>query len=92
MCQSQNINHNRSFLHRSFPSTIPAILYEENKSGIHTSENGNDKGRTKHMDVGYHFIRDLIKSEVIKINFMPTESMISNILTKPVDKKPFRRL
>ena len=57
-----------------FPTT-PTILYEDNKSASHISENENDKGRTKHMDVRYHLIRDLIKSAVIKIIYMPTESM-----------------
>ena len=44
------------------------------------------------MDVRYHLIRDLIKTQVIKLKYMPTESMIADILTKPVDKKTFRKL
>ena len=36
----------------------PAILYEDNKSAIHIVQNGNDKGRTKHMDIGYHYVRN----------------------------------
>ena len=79
-------------LELGFPPTQPTILYEDNKSAIHISENGNDKGRTKHMDVRYHLIRDLIKTQVIKLKYMPTESMIADILTKPVDKKTFRKL
>ena len=34
--------------------TKPTILYEDNKPAIHISENGKDKGRTKHTDVRYH--------------------------------------
>ena len=79
-------------LELGFPPTQPTILYEDNKSAIHISENGNDKGRTKHMDVRYHLIRDLIKTQVINIKYMPTDSMIADILTKPVDKKTFRKL
>jgi hypothetical protein len=79
-------------LELGFPPTQPTILYEDNKSAIHISENGNDKGRTKHMDVRYHLIRDLIKTQVITIKYMPTDSMIADILTKPVDKKTFRKL
>ena len=44
------------------------------------------------MDVRYHLIRELIKTDVIKIKYNPTESMITDILTKPVDKKTFRKL
>ena len=32
-------------LELGFPPTKPAILYEDNKSAIHISENGNDKCR-----------------------------------------------
>ena len=48
------------------PTKPPTILYEYNKSAIHISENGNDNGRTKHMDVRYHLIRELIKLILLK--------------------------
>jgi len=79
-------------LELGFPHTKPTILYKDDKSAIHISENGNDNGRTKHMDVRYHLIRELIKTDVIQIKYMPTESIIADILTKPVDKKTFRKL
>ena len=54
-------------LELGFPPTTPTILYEDNKSAIHISENDNDRGWTKHMDIRYHLIRELIKTNVIKI-------------------------
>ena len=45
-----------------FPSTSPALLYEDNKSAIHIALHLNEKGRTKHMDIRCHLIRDLVKS------------------------------
>ena len=72
-----------------YPLHNPTILYEDNKSAIHIVQNGNDKGRTKHMDVRYHLIRDLVKSAVIQIQCQPTESMVADILTKPLDAKLF---
>jgi hypothetical protein len=69
--------------------TGPTTLYEDNKSAIHIVQNGNDKGRTKHMDVRYHLIRDLVKNKTINVTYMPTESMTADILTKPLDSKLF---
>ena len=46
----------------------PTILYEDNKSAIHIVQHGNDKGRTKHMDVRYHLIRDLVKNNTIHVD------------------------
>jgi hypothetical protein len=65
------------------------VLYEDNKSAIHIVQNGNDKGRTKHMDVRYHLFRDLVQDKLIKVDYMPTESMTADILTKLLDSKLF---
>jgi hypothetical protein len=74
-----------------YPLTSPTIMYEDNKSAIQIVLNGNDKGRTKHMDVRYHLIRELVQSGTINITYMPTESMIADILTKPLDAKLFNK-
>ena len=37
-----------------------------------------------------HLIRDLIKFDVITVQYMPTASMMADILTKPVDTRIFR--
>ena len=71
-------------LELGFPLTSPTFLHEDNKSAIHIALHGNDKGRTKYMDVRCHLICDLIKSAVIQIQYQPTESMVADILTKPL--------
>ena len=45
-----------------YSSTNPTVMYEDNNSAIQIVKNGNDKGRTKHMDVRNHLIRDLVQS------------------------------
>ena len=70
------------------PSSL-TVIFEDNKSAIHIVQYGNDKGRTKHMDVRYHLIRDLVKNNTIHVDYMPTETMFSDILTKPLDSKLF---
>ena len=34
-----------------YPPATPTIIYEDNKSAINIIQNGNDKGRTKRMDI-----------------------------------------
>jgi hypothetical protein len=75
-----------------YPPTSPTLLFEDNKSAIHIVTNGNDKGRTKHMDVRCHLIRELVKTNIIQIHYQPTETMIADILTKPLDPKLFTTL
>jgi len=45
----------------------------------------NDKGLTKHKDVRYHLIRDLVQSATIQLKYVPTISMVADILSKPLD-------
>ena len=40
-----------------YPPTTPTIIHEDNKSAIQIIQNGNDKGRTVHMDVRCHLTR-----------------------------------
>jgi hypothetical protein len=46
----------------------------------------------KHIDVRNHYIRELISKKEIQIEYMPTEDMIADILTKGVSKSILRRL
>ena len=80
----------RQFLHElGYTPTKPTILFEDNKSVIHMATNGNDKDRTKHMDVRYNYLRDSIDQKAISVEYMPTTVMTSDILTKPLDPKQF---
>lgn len=40
--------------------------------------------RTKHIDVRYHYIKDLIQNNVITVKYLPTECMTADVLTKPL--------
>ena len=67
-----------------FPPS-PTIIYEDNKSAINI---GNDKGRTKHMDI-HHYVRELIHHHHLSVLYRPTSTITADILTKPLDIKPF---
>jgi hypothetical protein len=53
----------------------------------------NDKSsqRTKHIATKYHFIRDLYKSKEIDVKYCPSEIMIADILTKPLESVKIRQ-
>ena len=50
-----------------FPTPAPTIIYEDNKSAINIIHNGNDKGRTKHMDIRCHYVRELVKQHHLSV-------------------------
>lgn len=46
-------------------------------------------GRTKHIDVRHHFIREQVQENRIKLTYCPTESMKADIMTKALGTNRF---
>lgn len=42
--------------------------------------------RTKHIDLRYHYVKDLINKNSICVKYLPTDRMIADVLTKPLSK------
>ena len=47
--------------------------------------------KTKHMDNPYFWIKDRLESENIKVKYCPTEKMIADFFTKPLQGNLFRK-
>ena len=45
--------------------------------------------RTKHIDVRYHFVRDVRERGQVNFEFCPTKEMIADALTKSLPKPAF---
>jgi hypothetical protein len=48
--------------------------------------------RTKHIEVRYHFLRDIVEKGNIDLIHVPTEKQLADILAKPLDQDTFARL
>jgi len=57
--------------------------------GTFFQRGGDDKGRTKHMDIRYHYVRELVQQKHLSITYCPSSQMTADILTKPLDIKTF---
>ena len=64
----------------------------DNSSAIKLSKNPVLHGRSKHIDVRFHFLRDLTKDGVVKLVHCGTSEQIADILTKPLSLETFVRL
>ncbi|CAG7717395.1 unnamed protein product, partial [Allacma fusca] len=42
--------------------------------------------RTKHIDVRYHYIRELVEDDQITVDYIPTTEQLADGLTKPLMK------
>ena len=44
---------------------------------------------SKHIEIKYHYIRDMVQREVVKLQYVATEEQIANVLTKPLARLKF---
>ncbi|CAL0324844.1 unnamed protein product [Lupinus luteus] len=48
-------------------------------------------GRSKHIDVRYHFLRNLTKDGVVDMKFCGTYDQLADIMTKPLKLDQFEK-
>ncbi len=70
------------------------ILYRDNMSSIKLETNGKASSgkRTRHINIKYFFITDLIKQGEITLKYCPTDKMLADYMTKPTMGKKFTQL
>ncbi|KAF0758332.1 hypothetical protein AaE_003971 [Aphanomyces astaci] len=71
------------------PITSAITLHEDNQSTIKIVNNSGHHGRTKHIDVRYHFINDLVEQQVFRLEYTNTRLQVADIFTKPLDITTF---
>jgi hypothetical protein len=59
-------------------------LHCDNQGCIALTSNPTFHQRTKHIDTQYHFIREQVEQQELKLKYIPTVDMVADILTKPV--------
>lgn len=67
-------------------------FYCVNLSTINILKSIIQYSRTKHIDVKFHSIRDLIEEKVVTIEHVATEEQLIDIFTKALDCKQFEKL
>ena len=68
------------------------VLLEDNQSAICITKSQLSRRRTKHIEIKYHFIRDLVEAGRISLNYCPSNDMIADMLTKGFPISQFEKL
>ena len=68
-----------------------AKILEDNQGAIALSKNPVNRQRCKHIDIKYHFLREVLVSGKIDIVYCQSEHMIADVLTKPATKAKLDR-
>ena len=76
----------RHFLAAQGEHVPTTTIYQDNKSTILLAENGRTSSskQTRHLNVRYFFVMDKIKKGKVKIAYCPTQEMLGDFFTKPL--------
>ena len=81
----------KNFLNEQGYNIETPTVYQDNRSVMLLEENGilSSSKRTKHINVRYYFIKDCINRNEIHVAYCPSESMLGDYFTKPLQGSKF---
>ena len=70
------------------------MFYQDNMSAIFIENNGSVSAgeKSRHINIRFFFIKDILKRENIEVKHCPTERMIADFFKKTLQGKLFRYL
>ena len=67
-------------------------VFCDSSSAIKLSKNPVIHGRTKHIDVHFHFLRELTKDGSVELVHCSSEDQLADVMTKPLKLEQFLKL
>jgi transposase InsO family protein len=68
------------------PNGTTVAMKGDNQGAIALAKNPQLTDRSKHIEVQYHYVRELQERGKIDIQYVPTDKMVADSLTKPVSR------
>ena len=63
------------------------VIAEDNQAAIKLTEHDVFHERSKHIDIRYHFTREKIQEQVVKLVYCKTGDMVADAMTKPLSAR-----
>jgi hypothetical protein len=60
------------------------VILCDNQSCIKITENHVFHDKSKHIEIRYHYIRDMVQRGGVKLQYVGTDEQVANVLTKPM--------
>jgi hypothetical protein len=91
-------NFFKIYLHASFFQQLTSlfdlemeviVILCDNESCIKLMENPVFHDKSKHIEIRYHYIRDMVQRGVVKLQYVGTDEQVADVLTKPLSHVKF---
>ena len=67
------------------------LLYCDNQGSIALAKNPIQHQRSKHIDIRYHFVREMIKDDIMILQYVPTDENIADMFTKHIHSPKLKK-
>ena len=64
----------------------------DNVSAINLAKNPIAHGRSKHIEMRFHYLRELVGDGKLRLSYCRSEDQVADLLTKGVTNEVFKRL
>jgi hypothetical protein len=72
-------------------TSSPTVLHVDNQSAIAIAKNPEFHDHTKHIDVRYHFLRQVVEDGTVELQYIPTGDQVADALTKGLPPTSFNK-
>jgi len=70
---------------------MPGVIKGDSRGAIALVKNTKDHGKVKHIDIRHHYIRELVTSELILFEQIPSADNLTDLFTKPLARDHHHR-
>jgi hypothetical protein len=72
-------------------SGSPVMIHCDSQAALAYTKDPKYHSKTKHIDIRYHYVRDMIAKNEVTVQYIPTGQMLADPFTKPLARDVFSR-